>query len=52
METYTTLVLSTAHLTKNDNAVLHSITHRHPHALEHPFANMVMNRDAGNFMKL
>ncbi len=52
METYTVLAISTSHMTKKDNDVLHSITHRHPHGLDHPFANMVMNRDTGYFMKL
>ena len=52
METYTVLAISTAHITKKDNDVFISITHRHPHVHGHPFANMIMARDAGYFMKL
>ena len=52
MEVYSVLVLSTAHITKEDADVLHSITHRHPYILNHPFANMIMERDTGYFMKL
>ena len=52
METYTCLALSTGHLTKEDNGLLHSITHRHPHALDHLFYGMVMERDESYFIKL
>ena len=52
METYTVLAMSTGHLTKEDNSLLHSITHRHHHALENPFYGMVMTREKGYFIKL
>jgi len=52
METYTVLALSTGHITKEDNNLLHSITHRHPYTLDHPLRNMIMERDEGYFIKL
>ena len=52
METYSVLALSTGHLTKEDNALLHGITHHHPHALDHQFYGMVMSREEGYFIKL
>lgn len=52
METYTALAMSTGHLTRDDNSLLHAITHRHPHALKHHFHGMIMNRDEGYFIKL
>jgi len=52
METYTVLALNTSHLTRDDASLFHSITHRYPHALEHPFYGMIMTRDEGYFIKL
>lgn len=52
LETYKVMVVYTGHITKDDNDLLHSLTHRHPHALEHPLRNMIMDRDTGYFIKL
>lgn len=52
METYTVLMLSMDHITEDDNNALHAIAHRHPHSLDHPFAQMIKESDCGYFIKL
>ncbi len=52
LEEYKVLAINSGHITRSDAALLSSMTHSHPHTLIHPFKNMIMERDAGYFIKL